>query len=218
MRRHFHRCSQLRLIALDASDLNRARKGGSQILEELCEAKRLAPCVGLAECDVLTAAQKRDLLAARATQLREEEGGSSPLTDERDERALALEELARDLLEERNEIALENRRRAAEAGGALRRNPDPVGRIAEGELARAGASIVQDDELRALRAARLDVLDRALDAIASRTSYGACIRCRAPIDLEVLRIAPDAVLCGSCEAEVTKEPSPRGARAPRNPR
>ena len=81
MRHHFHRCGHLRVIDLDARDLSRARKGGKQILDELCEAKHFAPCVGLAECDVLSAGQKRELLVTRATRLREEEGGVSTLAD-----------------------------------------------------------------------------------------------------------------------------------------
>jgi RNA polymerase-binding transcription factor DksA len=187
------------VIELDASDLSQARKGSSQILEELCDAKRFAPCVGLAECDILPPGQKRDLLAARATQLREEEGGASPLADARagDPRAAELAELRDRLLAERNAIAQENRRRAAEAGGALQRNPRPLGRAAEGDLPGAAISVVLDDELRALRAARLDTLDRALDAM-KRGRYGGCARCRAPIEISRLREIPDAVLCAPC--------------------
>jgi hypothetical protein len=37
MRHHFHRCSHLRVIELDASEVSGARGGGSQVLEELCE-------------------------------------------------------------------------------------------------------------------------------------------------------------------------------------
>jgi DnaK suppressor protein len=200
MRHHFHRCGYLRVIELDAGDLSHARKGGSQILEELCEARHLAPCLGLAECDVLSAAQKRDLLTARATWLREEEGGTSSLADGEDPRAEELAELRESLLEERNAIAEENRRRAAEAGGALRRNPRPLGAGAEGELARAGFSVVLDDELRDLRAARLDALDVALDALA-HGRFGDCVRCGGPIALARLRESPDAVVCSTC-AEV----------------
>ena len=67
MRHHFHRCGNLRVLTLEARDLSHARRGGAQVLEELCEARRLAPCVGLVECDVLSPAQKRDLLVARVT-------------------------------------------------------------------------------------------------------------------------------------------------------
>jgi RNA polymerase-binding transcription factor DksA len=206
IRRHFHRCGHLRVIELDASDLSHARKGSSQILEELCEAKHLARCVGLAECDVLAPGQKRELLTARATQLREEEGGSSALADARagDPRAAEFAELRDTLLAERNAIAHENRRRAAEAGGALQRNPHPLGRAEEGDLRSAGISVVLDDELRALRAARLDALDRALDAI-GRGRYGGCARCGAPIEIGRLREAPDAVLCAPCAREVLSE-------------
>ena len=71
MRHHFHRCGHLRVVTIDASDLSQARRGGSFVVEELCEARKLAPCVGLAECDILAPAQKRDLLGARATRLRD---------------------------------------------------------------------------------------------------------------------------------------------------
>ena len=128
MRHHFHRCRHLRVLELSASDLSGAHKGGSQVLEELCDARRLAPCVGLAECDVLSPSQKRELLATRATELRRQEGGRSPLADRDDPRAADLEELRRDLLEERNAIADANRLHAAEAAGALRRNPRPATR------------------------------------------------------------------------------------------
>jgi RNA polymerase-binding transcription factor DksA len=194
------------VIELEASDLSHARKGGSQILEELCDAKRLAPCVGLTECDVLPPGQKRELLGARATRLREEEGGTSPLADARasDPRTAELAELRETLLEERNAIAQENRLRAAEAGGALQRNPRPIVHGEEGELRAAGLSIVLDDELRALRAARLDALDRALDAMA-KGRYGGCARCGAPIEIARLEEAPDTVVCAPCAREALKE-------------
>jgi RNA polymerase-binding transcription factor DksA len=206
MRHHFHRCGHLRVIELDASDLNQARRGGAQILEELCEAKHLAPCVGLAECDVLSPAQKRDLLAARATQLREEEGGTSLLADASagDPRTAALAELQRTLLEERNAIAQENRIRAAEAGGALQRNPRTLGRAEERELQRAGVSVVLSDELRALRSARLDALDRALDGL-RRARFGDCARCGAPIEIARLEEAPDTVVCTPCARAALRE-------------
>jgi RNA polymerase-binding transcription factor DksA len=209
MRHHFHRCTHLRVIDVDARDLSRARKGGSQVLEELCDAKRLMPCVGLVECDVLSPAQKRDLLGARATRLREEEGGVSLLADAGagDPRAVELAELRRDLLEERNAIAQENRRRAAEAGGALRRNPRPVSPTEEHELAAAGVFVVQDEGLRGLRTARLDVLDRALDALA-RGDCGSCARCRGPIEVARLREAPDTAVCMACARAALPEPSP----------
>ena len=197
MRHHFHRCGHLRVIDLDARDLSRARKGGKQILDELCEAKHFAPCVGLAECDVLSAGQKRDLLVARATWLREEEGGVSTLADADDPRAAELAELRQALLEERDAIAQENRRRAAEAGGGLRRNPRPISLSEERELAGAGVSVVLDDDLRALRTARLDALDRALDALA-RGRYGVCVRCGGGVEVTRLREAPDSLVCTPC--------------------
>ena len=200
MRHHFHRCGHLRILALEAVDLGRDRKGGSQILEELCEAKRLVRCVGLAECDVLAPAQKRDLLVARATRLREEEGGASSLADAPDARAAELGRLQRELREEYEEIVEENRRSRAEAGAALQRNPRPLSRREEGGLAAAGVSIFLDDELRALRTSRLDALERALDAMASG-GFGDCKRCRRPIDVERLHETPDTALCTACARE-----------------
>jgi RNA polymerase-binding transcription factor DksA len=197
MRHHFHRCGHLRVIRIDASDLSGARKGGSQILEELCEARGLARCVGLAECDVLTAAQKRDLLTARATRLREEEGDPSPLADAPDPRAAEFRALQRDLLEEREEIVEENRRHLAETAGALRRNPRPLGPAEQSELAAVGISVFQDEGLRELRTARLDAIDRGLDALA-RGGYGDCLACHRPIGTSRLRIAPDSVVCSAC--------------------
>jgi RNA polymerase-binding transcription factor DksA len=210
MRHHFHRCAHLRVIELDVADLSRARKGGSQIVEELCEAKGLAPCVGLVECDILAPGQKRELIAARATRLRDEEGGTASLADAPDPRAAEIGELRETLLEERNAIAQENRRAAAEAGGALLRNPRPVPRAEEGELRGLGISVALDEELRALRTSRLDALDRALDAI-ERGRYGGCARCGAPIGIERLREIPDSVLCMPCAREHFADRGPTGA-------
>jgi RNA polymerase-binding transcription factor DksA len=207
VRQHFHRCGYLRLLEVDARELDGARKGGRWILEELCEAKRLAPCVGLSECDVLAPGQKRDLLAARATRLRREEGGFSRVADVADPRARELEELRAALLEERNAIAEENRRRAAEAGGALLRNPRPLGRAEERELRAAGLSVVGDLDLRELRTARLDAIDRALDAIA-REGFGDCARCRKPIGISRLRESPDSAVCASCARAAVAEVEP----------
>jgi RNA polymerase-binding transcription factor DksA len=218
MRQHFHRCGHLRVVTIDASDLNQRRRGGSFVVEELCEARSLAPCVGLAECDILAPAQKRELLGARATRLRQEAGGPSPLADVPDPRAAELEELRSDLLEERREIVEDNRRRIAEAGAAILRNPHPVRQ--ESDLALAGMSISWDDEVRQLRTARLDAIDRALDALA-HGSYGECVRCHQPIDTERLRIAPDTLLCASCARLARPDPVvgaaslPQAADAPR---
>jgi len=197
MRHHFHRCGHLRVLMLGAGELARDRKGGSQILEELCEAKHLARCVGLAECDVLSPAQKRELLVARAERLREEEGGESTLADEVDARAAELRGLRGDLLEEYQEIVDENRRARAESAAALQRNPRPLARGEQGDLAAAGVSVFLDDELRALRTSRLDALERALEAIQAG-AYGECKRCRGAIDLERLRETPDTLLCAPC--------------------
>jgi RNA polymerase-binding transcription factor DksA len=210
MRHHFHRCGFLRVLELDARELSGARKGGRQILEELCEAKRLAPCLGLSDCDVLSPAQKRDLLVARATRLRREEGGHSPLADAPDARAAELDEMRRELLEERNAIAEENRRLSAESAGALRRNPRPASPTEEHELRAAGVSVVQDDALRALRTGRLDAIDSALDAL-SRGRFGDCACCGKPIEIDRLREAPDTVVCQSCARAARPEVAPGSA-------
>ena len=209
MRRQFHRCGYLRILAIDVSDRSQARSGGSEILEELCEAKRLARCVGLADCDVLSPAQKRDLLAARATRLREEEGGPSPLADRPDPRAEELRALRRKLLDEHAQIVADNRRRHAESAGAVLRNPRPMSRGEEWELRKAGASVFLDDESRELRGARLDAIDRALDAMTHR-GFGACARCRRPIEIERLREAPDTPVCTPCAREALPEPPEPG--------
>jgi RNA polymerase-binding transcription factor DksA len=213
MRQHFHRCGHLRVLALEASELDHRRKGGSQILEELCDAKRLARCVGLAECDVLSPAEKRALLATRATRLREEEGGASQLADVPAPRADELRLLHREFLEEYEEIVEENRRRRVEAGAALQRNPRPIPRGEEGELAAAGLSIFLDDELRELRTARLDALDRALDAMA-RGGFGDCARCRRPIEIERLRLAPDSAVCTPCARAAPRSVSAASGASP----
>jgi RNA polymerase-binding transcription factor DksA len=208
MRHHFHRCGHLRVLELDARDLSGARKGGRQILEELCDAKRLAPCVGLAECDVLSAGQKRDLLTARATDLRREEGGRSRLADAENPRAAELAELRDTLETERAAIVEENRRRAAESGGALRRNPRPLSPTEEHELGAAGFTVVYDDDLRGLRTGRLDAIDRALDAMA-RGRFGDCARCGEAIEISRLRESPDTRVCGDCAREAQPDSEPR---------
>ena len=74
MRQHFHRCPNLRVVSVAAEDLGPNRGRGSAVLDELCAARKLTRCVGLAECDELPPAQKRELLVARVTRLREETG------------------------------------------------------------------------------------------------------------------------------------------------
>ena len=202
MRHHFHRCGHLRLVAIEVGDLARNRKGGSQILEELCQAKNLSRCVGLADCDVLSAAQKRDLLVARATRLREEEGGASQLADAPDPRSAELSGLRSDLLEEYEEIVEENRQARAQAAAALQRNPRPLSQSVQGELAAAGVSVFLDDDLRTLRTARLDPLERAIEAM-TEEGYGQCRLCRSAIDMERLRETPDTVVCAPCSREET---------------
>jgi RNA polymerase-binding transcription factor DksA len=204
MRHHFHRCGHLRVVAVEAGERSHARKSGSEVLDELCDARKLAPCVGLAECEILTPGEKRELLVARATRLRAEEGGRSPLADGADPRAAELEELRAEFLDEHREIVEENRRLRAEAAGALQRNPRPVA-TNRGELARAGVSVFQDDALQALRGARLDALERALDAL-GHGRYGQCASCARPIAAERLRDAPDTAVCGPCAEKAASLP------------
>jgi len=206
-------------MAIDASDLSGDRKGGAQIVEELCEARHLARCVGLAECEVLTPAQKRDLLGARATRLREEEGGASALADLPDARAAELQELRLDLVEEYEEIVEANRRRRLEAAAAVQRNPRPLPVAQEADLAIAGISVFDDVPLRELRTARLDAIERALDAIA-HGAFGDCRRCGGRIEVDRLKLGPDTILCRSCAREALpdrlaaawsdREPTPVG--------
>jgi hypothetical protein len=59
MLHHFHRCAHL-MLEVDASEFSHNRKGGAQILEEFCDAKRLARCVGLAECDVSPSLRRKE--------------------------------------------------------------------------------------------------------------------------------------------------------------
>lgn len=150
---------------------------------------------------MLDAKQKRELLVARATHLRGAEGGVSELADATAPRAAMLEELREGLLEERNAIADENRLRAAEAAGALQRNPRPITPDEEHELAAAGVYVVLDEELRSFRSARLDAIDRALDALAAGP-YGDCLRCGRGIEIERLRDAPDTLVCTACVPRV----------------
>jgi len=197
MRQQFHRCRNLRVIALDAEDLGPGRGRGRAVLEELCEAKHLARCLGLAECDILSRREKRELLAVRVTRMREEEGGASPLGELSGERGRRLLELRQELLEERAEIVRENQALLAEAtaaeGGDLRAAPSDEADFAGLGISLRGGS----EELRELGAARLDAIDRGLEFM-RRPGYGICARCREPVSLESLRHAPDTRLCAPC--------------------
>jgi RNA polymerase-binding transcription factor DksA len=201
MRHQFHRCSHLRVLSLDASEMSGRRKGGSTVLEELCDARNLARCVGIAECDILSQAEKRELLGARVTRMRDEEGGASALAEVGGERGRELEALFRELLAEREEIVAENQQLLAEATEASEAWADaPLGD--EEDVAYAGLSLRISGGPPALRAARLDAIDRALDAAAG-ASYGVCARCGAFIAVDRLRRAPDTRVCGKCASEST---------------
>jgi RNA polymerase-binding transcription factor DksA len=201
MRQHFHRCPNLRVLTVDAREVDATRGGrGHLVLDELCAARKLAACVGLAECDILDAGQKRELLAVRVTRLREEEGARhSALGDVPDPRWDELAALAEDLREERGSIHEENRRLLAEAGAAADWGKQQSGRASEG-FAGLGVSMHLDESLRALRSARLDAIERALEAFA-RGDRRVCLRCRRLIGVDRLREAPDARVCETCALE-----------------
>lgn len=200
MRQHFHRCMNLRVVTVEASEQSGDRHGGSVIVDELCDARKLARCVGLVDCDVLTPAQKRDLLGARVTRMREEEGGASALGDLGGERGQEIVELARDLLAEREEIVAENRRLLAEAAAAEDRRGRVASTSEEREFGVGAISMRWDEHLHRLHAGRLDAIDRALDQMRGH-GYGVCARCRGLIGVERLRDAPDTHVCAKCAGE-----------------
>jgi len=204
MRQHFHRCPNLRVVTVDAEEIDATRGGrGHVVLDELCAARKLTPCVGLVECDILEPSQKRGLLAVRVTRLREEEGARrSALGDVPDPRWDELTALAEDLREERRTIYEENRRLLAEASAAADWGKEQSARASEG-FASAGITSHLDESLRALRNARLDAIDRALEAFA-RGDRRICLRCRRPIEVWRLRDAPDARVCGACAREAAR--------------
>ncbi len=204
MRHHFHRCPNLRTISLPAGARSGARMDrGSAILEELCEAKRLARCVGLVECDVLAPSQKRDLLAERATRLRWEEGGPSELAGIGGVRGAELRRLRALLLEERAALTRHNARIVAELAGAdlreIHARPDE-----ERELREAGLSIQGGPAEWQLHVERLDEIDDALEEMAD-PDYGICALCNHEIELARLQDAPQTRICSRC-AHAAAEP------------
>lgn len=197
MRHHFHRCPNLRVISIDASDIAGDRKGGSIILDELCKAKGLSRCVGLAECDILSGGQRRELLVTRVTELRERTGGASIIGDLGGARGREIEELADELLAERDEILDANRRMLAEATVAFDHRADdtPLGTAEDLERPDLWASFPT------FRSARLDAIDRALEEMPKeRSTYGVCAQCKGLIDPGRLRKAPDTHVCAPCAA------------------
>jgi len=203
MRQHFHRCPNLRLVTVDARELAANHGRGHVVLDELCTAKKLAPCLGLLECDILAPAQKRELLEVRVTRLREEEGAElSSLGDAPDPRREELAELAAELREERLELTDDNRRLLAEATAAADWGGLQPARATE-SFASAGITWRLDESLRSLHHARLDAIDRALDALA-RGDRLACLRCGRAITRERLREAPDTRVCDACAREATR--------------
>jgi len=209
MRHHFHRCGHLRVISVPASELHGARRGGSLILEELCDARGLTPCLGLADCDILSPAQKRDLLVERATAIRQEEGRPTELSGvpaRSRARLSELRELRDGLAAERAAIVEDNRRLHAERiGAAAGLLPDG----ADGEdLAAAGLSVRFDEALEALGTERLDALDAALEAMRD-AAYGTCGICGDEIEIERLRQAPQTRVCAACAHEASPPPGLR---------
>lgn len=195
MRHHFHRCPNLRVLTADASDLNGGRRHGSVALDELCEAKHLEPCVGLAECDVLATSQKRTLLVVRATRLRTEEGGPTALSGGVHGAESFLAGLQHELLAERARIVADNRRIDAEVAALF-----DVGRDGNADPADRGDASAQlrfDDALERLSVRRLDAIDRALDAMV-RGAFGICSDCGSRIERDRLRALPDASRCIAC--------------------
>ena len=196
MRQHFHRCRHLRVVSVDASELSGERRGGAVILDELCEAQQLTSCVGLVDCDILSDRQKRELLVARGTRMREEEGRASPFAGASERRADELGAFRDELLEENATLIEHNRSLIAEEAFAIdARGPeDPTERV---ELAGRGVSLRIDDALGRLAVARLDGIDRALEAMA-QGRYGLCVACGDEIAIARLRLAPDARICAGC--------------------
>jgi RNA polymerase-binding transcription factor DksA len=201
MRHHFHRCMHLRVVSLPASALHGARRGGSVILEELCDARRLTPCVGLAECTILTARQKQELLVERATRIREEEGRPVALSGVPRARAAEIRQLRESLVAEREQIVQENLRAEAEAGGAQ----DRATLADEEELEAAGLSLGRDSALLEWRVERLDEIDRALEAMRDPV-YGSCAVCGRDVESERLRLYPETRVCTSCAREAPAPP------------
>ena len=214
MRHHFHRCPNLQTVAVAASDLHGARRGGSAVLDELCRAKRLEPCVGLVECDVLTARQKQTLLVERATRIRSEEGGATPLAGVPEPRARELRRVRERLVRERDAIVEQNLRTQVEMGGGEDREWR-AGASEEAEMAAAGLSLRLDETLARLQAERLDEIDRALSAMQD-LAYGTCALCRGEIELVRLEGDPQTRVCDRCAGEPpSPQRRPRAASAPR---
>jgi RNA polymerase-binding transcription factor DksA len=200
VRQHFHRCLNLRVVSIEGSDLSARRGRGSAILDELCAAKGLARCVGLVDCDLLTYGQKRELLVSRVTGLRERTGGDTGIEDIGGPRGREIEQLARELMEEREEIVAANERLLAEGTAAFDARPDgaPLGTPED-----LGPDLAVYSPV--LRSGRLDAIDRALEAMGG-SGYGVCARCRRPVDLERLRAAPDTRVCSPCAKTARERP------------
>jgi RNA polymerase-binding transcription factor DksA len=200
MRQHFHRCPNLRLVTIDAREIGATHGRGHRVLDELCAAQRLGPCVGLVECEILTPSQKRGLLAARVTRLRKEEGARrSVLGDAPDPRSAELSELAGLLLDERRAIAEDNRRLLNEAAAAADWGGVQSARASEG-FSGLGISARLDESLRELRSSRLDAIDRALEALGQGDRL-VCARCGRPIEASRLLRSPDSRVCELCAGE-----------------
>jgi RNA polymerase-binding transcription factor DksA len=127
------------------------------------------------------------------TELRERTGGATAIGDLGGERGREIERLAEELLNEREEIRSANRRLLAEATAAFDVRPDDAPLGTPEDLARPDLAMHSP----ALRTARLDAIDRALEAM-GEGPYGVCARCGTQIGLDRLRGAPDTHVCGEC--------------------
>jgi RNA polymerase-binding transcription factor len=213
MRHHFHRCTNLRVVSIPAAEIHGARRGAGIVVEELCEAKRLTPCVGLAECDILTAGQKQELLVERATRIREQKGRPTELSGVSKERAEEIDRLRQELVRDWDAIVEENIRLEAEIAGAEDREL-LAGADQAGDLEAAGLSLQRDPAWSALRIERLDELDRALAAMEDR-AYGTCALCGGEIPIERLRLYAETRVCTTCAQEAPAPHPISGGDAPR---
>jgi RNA polymerase-binding transcription factor DksA len=204
MRRHFHRCPNLRVLSVAASELSGDRGHGQVILEELCAAKRLEPCLGLLECDELADAQKRELLVARAAQLRHEEGSPPPFSGPRERRSAELAELRAELAARREAIAARVRELAAEGAFVTRTGRRRAEKLRSDELRAAGLRTHPAGGWDEAALSQLDALDRGLERLRGGDLRD-CAACSRPIEIERLRRAPDTLVCAECAARAPAE-------------
>ena len=95
------------------------------------------------------------------------------------------------------EVFVADDRKHAEATAAEDRRERTAARSDELAFAESGISLRWDEDLKRLRASRLDAIDRALEDMAGR-NYGVCVRCQGLITTERLRETPDTCVCTEC--------------------